>query len=182
MLSILLRCFVKSHDIIIWQPEIWCTSSNAYNEEQHRLSYWQQDSAQECTNSLLPSKVTTPPRQPLFPRGDVDTELIRLADPDEKKARQIEQTRKRNSSEVLDIDRKHKLTKIPKNRGLWNGQTFPIIRTAYAKYSCRRMCGRKIRTYCHCDKTLILCTTCFADHVAAKTGERNYVDLPIPND
>ena len=77
---------------------------------------------------------------------------------EDKRERQGE--RKRRRAEY------HEIMKIPTGCGKWDGRCFRKVKCKYQKYTCTAGCGRMIRTYCSCDKSLILCNECFAVHKA----------------
>ena len=59
----------------------------------------------------------------------------------------------------------HELMKIPSYRGKWNGRCFRKVKDSYQKYKCSSQgCIKRVRTYCKCDKVLILCMECYAIH------------------
>ena len=60
----------------------------------------------------------------------------------------------------------HELCKILAGRGKWNGKEFRKMKQTYQKYRCSGGCGSMIRTYCLCDKTLLLCYDCYSVHKA----------------
>lgn len=66
--------------------------------------------------------------------------------------------RKRKRAEM------HELCKIPAGRGKWNGRSFRKVKQMYQKYKGSYKCGMFTRTYCICDKVLMLCSECYAIH------------------
>ena len=60
----------------------------------------------------------------------------------------------------------HELCKIPAGRGKWNGTCFRKVKMEYQKYKCAYGCGSMIRTYCICDRALMLCNECYSLHKA----------------
>ena len=58
----------------------------------------------------------------------------------------------------------HQLCKILAGHGKWNGTEFRMMSQPYQKYRCSSGCGSMIRTYCLCDKTLMLCNECYSIH------------------
>ena len=60
----------------------------------------------------------------------------------------------------------HVLCKIPARHGKWNGKMFRPMKQSYQKYRCSYGCGSMIRTYCICDKSLMLCNECYSIHKA----------------
>ena len=62
----------------------------------------------------------------------------------------------------------HELCKIPAGFGKWNSTRFWPMKQNYQKYRCSYGYGAMIRTYCVCDKSLMLCTECYSVHKAEK--------------
>lgn len=58
----------------------------------------------------------------------------------------------------------HELLKIPVSRGKWNGMVWPQVKTDYLQQSF--MCGKHVRTYCRCNKSVNLCVDFYADHIS----------------
>jgi len=59
----------------------------------------------------------------------------------------------------------HELIKMPQYRGKWNGHEFVPVVQKYQKYLCTTPnCRNRVRTYCKCDKSLVLCMECYAIH------------------
>ena len=69
----------------------------------------------------------------------------------------------------------HELCRIAAYRGRWNGKEFPVIRTEYSKLRCSFGCGALIRTFCRCDKNLMLCSNCYGEHIASLNGEQKNI-------
>ncbi len=57
----------------------------------------------------------------------------------------------------------HELVKIPNFRGKFDGVRFKKVTTKWLQQRCG--CGKRVRTYCRCNKGTILCATCFAEHL-----------------
>ncbi len=60
----------------------------------------------------------------------------------------------------------HCLCKLKKNRGVWNGEEFPLIATQYSKVKGKDCQQRDIRTFCFCSWKRMLCSQCHGKHVA----------------
>ena len=60
----------------------------------------------------------------------------------------------------------HKLMRRGVNEGSWNASTrrFKRCSVKYVVLRCHGGCGKKIRTYCACDKSTPLCEACWARH------------------
>ena len=76
-----------------------------------------------------------------------------------------EEERERDQKRPKRVE-EHELLKFPTGRGMWDGHKFVKCKQPYQKYLCRFKCGRKVRSYCKCDKALILCNECYAVHHA----------------
>ena len=59
----------------------------------------------------------------------------------------------------------HELIKMPPYCGKWNGVEFVRVMQKYQKYVCTTPnCTNRVRTYCKCDKSLVLCMECYTIH------------------
>lgn len=64
------------------------------------------------------------------------------------------------------VSQDHKLKRLKTGNGKWQGHRWSTAKQAYQKYRCcGDGCTALIRTYCACDKSLMLCTDCYAKHV-----------------
>lgn len=63
-----------------------------------------------------------------------------------------------------EVDRPHQLRKVPKHGGRFKDGSFPTIKAEYVKWPCY-LCKRKVRTYCGCDPSRIVCSMCWHAHV-----------------
>ena len=72
---------------------------------------------------------------------------------------------KRSSKRLKRVE-EHMLCKLPAGCRKWNGTNFRATSQPYQKYRCSSGCGSMIRTYCLCDKTLMLCNECYSIHKA----------------
>ena len=80
----------------------------------------------------------------------------------EKKRQEREETQE---SKLWKRVEEHELLKIPPFHGKWNGTKFIRTRDRYQKYVCvTQHCDKRVRTYCKCDKSLVLCHECYAIH------------------
>ena len=70
-----------------------------------------------------------------------------------------------NSSKKWKRIEEHELIKMPPYRGKWNGVEFVRVMQKYQKYVCTTPnCTNRVRTYCKCDKSLVLCMECYTIH------------------
>ena len=77
-----------------------------------------------------------------------------------------ENDNEKRSSKRLKRAEEHMLCKLLAGHGKWNGKEFRATSQPYQKYRCSSGCGSMIRTYCLCDKTLMLCNECYSIHRA----------------
>ena len=73
----------------------------------------------------------------------------------------IRSCRKRKRSELVE----HKLEKKPVYTGKYDGssKSWRKVKTKYLKIKCY-YCPKEVRTYCPCNKQIILCGDCFGKH------------------
>ena len=91
----------------------------------------------------------------------------------EKKKAAAEEVASGNTKPWKRVE-EHELLKMPPYCGKWNGKQFSRVKQMYQKYVCvTPNCDRRVRTYCKCDKSLILCNECYALH---KNEEACYDD------
>ena len=64
----------------------------------------------------------------------------------------------------------HSLCRLEPYRGKWNGQHSPKIPSKYSLCKCTYRCGNENRTFCSCNFTLILCSTCYGKHKLESMG------------
>jgi len=57
----------------------------------------------------------------------------------------------------------HELLKVPNFGGKYDGTGFAKVTTKWLQQSCG--CGKCVRTYCKCNKEVILCVDCYAKHI-----------------
>lgn len=69
-----------------------------------------------------------------------------------------------STSPDREDDRPHKLRTVPKHGGRFKDGRFPTIMAEYVKWPCY-LCKRKVRTYCGCDPSRIVCSMCWHAHV-----------------
>ena len=64
--------------------------------------------------------------------------------------------------------RQHFKETLPVHCGRWDPKkgAFKHTKQAYQKSECSKKCGRRVRTYCVCDMSAILCDECFFIHYA----------------
>ena len=79
------------------------------------------------------------------------------------------QQRKRKTKRVME----HELATMGAGMGKWNNGTMKPTKQKYQKYRCAYKCGRTCRTYCVCDRSLVLCNLCFAIHFSSQQNDRN---------
>ncbi len=66
----------------------------------------------------------------------------------------------------------HELVRISTGHGKWDGSCFPSLNQLYQKYVCStKTCPNRIRTYCSCNKYLMLCGMCWAVHLGEQYTE-----------
>jgi hypothetical protein len=58
----------------------------------------------------------------------------------------------------------HELRTVPKCAGRYKDGAFPAIKADYVKWPCS-WCKKKVRTYCACDPSAIVCAKCWHYHV-----------------
>ena len=92
-------------------------------------------------------------------------ELIENDDWIREKGEEEEKSKKQRESKRRRIE-KHELLRIPTGYGKWKGGCFREVAFQYQKYKYSFDCKRMVRTYCSCDKALILCHECYAVHKA----------------
>lgn len=68
------------------------------------------------------------------------------------------------TSPDCENDHPHQLRTVPKHGGRYKGGLFPTIKAAYVKWPCY-LCKRKVRTYCACNLSKIVCSVCWHVHV-----------------
>ena len=64
----------------------------------------------------------------------------------------------------------HSLCRLETYRGKWDGKNFPKINSKYSRCKCTYRCGNETRTFCSCDYTLMLCSTCYGKHKIDSMG------------
>ncbi len=66
-------------------------------------------------------------------------------------------------------DPSHCLCCLDWHQAKWNGHEFPKVASKYICCWCRAKCGREYRTFCFCDWSLMLCLSCYGEHVMMMT-------------
>ena len=70
-----------------------------------------------------------------------------------------------NNSKKWKRIEEHELIKMPPYCGKWNGVEFVRVMQKYQKYVCTTPnCTNCVRTYCKCDKSLVLCMEYYIIH------------------
>lgn len=60
-----------------------------------------------------------------------------------------------------------KILHLKKGQGKWKNSGFRSTKDPYPKYNCSGVgCNRRIRTYCSCDPTAMMCTECWPEHLS----------------
>ena len=60
----------------------------------------------------------------------------------------------------------HLLCRLDPYHGKWDGRQFPRITCKYSRCRCSYRCGMEVRTFCSCDYSLMLCSSCHGRHIA----------------
>ena len=87
-------------------------------------------------------------------------EMVNNADWKQEMEREDGNSERRDSTMLLQ----HEIVHLLKRHGKWDGSTFKEMKQDYQKYHCSGKCGTMCCTYCICNKSAILCDSCFAIH------------------